>query len=70
MTGKESSPQALLVLRENTFAQKIQLLQELLDLNFPRQESALRNRGKTLVSTLDDIRGKESGISMFTDFGS
>jgi hypothetical protein len=60
ITGKEASPQALLVLRQNTFAQKIHLLQELLNLNFPQEKSELRSRGKKLVSTLDTIRGKRN----------
>jgi hypothetical protein len=60
ITGKDSSPQALLVLRQIGFAQKIQLLQELLNLNFPEEKSELRIRGEKLVSALNNIRGKRN----------
>jgi hypothetical protein len=59
VSGKEASPQAILVLRQKTFGQKIQLLEDIVSLNFPRG-SQLRSRGQTLVKALNKLREKRN----------
>jgi hypothetical protein len=59
ISGKEVSPEALLVIRSQPFGQKIELLKELVELRFP-QQSDLRRLGIELGTELDALRKRRN----------
>jgi hypothetical protein len=59
ISGKEVSPEALLVTRSKSFGQKIELLKELVELRLPKR-SDLRRVGIELVTELDALRKKRN----------
>lgn len=55
ISGKELAPEAMLVLRQKQFGQRIELLKDLVTLRLPK-DTDLRQRGLALVAALSALR--------------
>jgi hypothetical protein len=53
--GKENAPEAMLVLKQKQFGQRIELLKDLVTLKLPK-DSELRRKGVELVAALNTLR--------------